>query len=108
MLTKAWPFSSGATMTDLLFEPRISLTELAKREDVNVTTCWRWANRGVKGVRLETISVGGRRFTTIPAFARFVERTTRAANRDLPLPSTRRQREREIAQAEKILVEAGI
>ena len=44
-------------------------------------TKWRWAMRGVKGVRLETALVGGQRFTTAAACARFV-----AALNDQPAP----------------------
>ncbi|TWT47184.1 DUF1580 domain-containing protein [Botrimarina hoheduenensis] len=66
-------------MTSLMDEKRLTLTELAKRERVNVCTVWRWAQRGAKGVRLETFSVGGRRYTTQEAFRRFVSGTTRAA-----------------------------
>lgn len=38
----------------------------------HVATVWRWATRGVKGVRLQTWTVGGRRFTTIPALEQFL------------------------------------
>jgi hypothetical protein len=38
------------------------------------STLWRWAHRGVRGVRLETILIGGRRYTSAEAMARFIER----------------------------------
>jgi hypothetical protein len=38
------------------------------------STILRWALRGVKGVRLETIVVGGRRFTSVEAIGRFILR----------------------------------
>lgn len=41
---------------------------------VNVSTVWRWANRGVKGVKLETVSVGGKKLTSTQAVTRFLER----------------------------------
>jgi hypothetical protein len=65
-------------------EVRISLTELAKQECVNVSTVWRWAQRGAKGHRLETFCIGGRRYTTQEAFDRFVQRTTQAATGESP------------------------
>lgn len=46
----------------------------------HIATCWRWINRGVRGVKLETVLIGGRRFTSLEALQRFVERTTAAAD----------------------------
>lgn len=93
----------------LLAEDRISLTDLAKDEDRNVSTVWRWAQRGVRGVKLETFNVGGRRFTTREAFARFVEATTEAAQGSpVQSPRTNRQREAAISRAERECAELGI
>ncbi len=38
----------------------------------HLATVWRWAAKGVKGVRLETVVVGGQRFTTAEACDRFI------------------------------------
>jgi hypothetical protein len=43
---------------------------------VSAATWWRWATKGVRGVRLETVALGGRRYTSAEALARF----TRALN----------------------------
>ena len=43
---------------------------------------WRWHRRGVKGIRLETVVVGGRRYTTRAAWDEFVRRTTAEADRE--------------------------
>lgn len=67
-------------MNDLLQEHRISLTNLAKRENVALPTTWRWARKGVKGIKLETVNIGGRRYSSLEAFGRFVDRTTAAAD----------------------------
>jgi hypothetical protein len=99
-------------MSNLLEETRLSFAELAKREGVNVSTIWRWALRGVRGVRLEHFSRGGRRFCTLEAFTRFCEASTAAAGgQPAPAPQpapTTRQRERQIAAAAAILDEAGV
>ena len=42
----------------------------------NPTTCTRWTRHGVRGVRLETVVVGGRPRTTEAAVLAFVEATT--------------------------------
>lgn len=97
-------------MCDLLNEDRLTMGELARQEELNPCTIWRWTGRGVKGVRLETFSIGGRRFTTQQAFQRFVAATTAAANGESATTAVRtnRQREASIAKAEAELAKAGI
>jgi hypothetical protein len=46
----------------------------------SVPTLFRWSLRGVRGVRLETWLVGGRRFTSRDAIARFIA----AINHNIP------------------------
>ncbi len=96
-------------MTDFLAEHRLTLTELARIEKVNVCTVWRWAQRGCRGVVLETFSIGGRRYTTNEAFRRFVAGTTAAAQGvTAPAARTNRQREAAVKRAEAQLAKAGI
>lgn len=38
----------------------------------HAATKWRWALRGVRGVRLESVVIGGQRFTTADACTRFI------------------------------------
>jgi hypothetical protein len=40
----------------------------------HVSTLWRWCLRGIKGVRLRTVFVGGRRYTTPAYLIEFVSR----------------------------------
>lgn len=97
-------------MRDLLAETRIPLATLGREENVAPSTTWRWALNGVRGVKLETFSVGAKRFTTREAFARFVAATSAAAAHG-PMPSvsrTPRQRESAIRRAEKELAAEGI
>jgi len=95
---------------DLLSERRVSMTELARQLGVTIPTIWRWRQRGVRGVRLETFMIGGRRFTTQEAHRRFVEATTAAADgpQQDTAARTNRQRAAAIARAEAELDAAGI
>lgn len=95
---------------DLLAEKRLSITELAGQLGVAIPTVWRWRQKGVRGVRLETFMLGGRRFTTQEAHRRFVERTTAAANGEQPSAKARtnRQREASIKRAEAQLDAMGV
>ena len=88
-------------------EARLSLTALAKRERMNASTVWRWAQKGVRGVRLETYVLGGRRYTTDDAYLRFIQATTEAACCQAPLlPNAHRTTA--IEQAEAELDAAGV
>lgn len=95
---------------DIHEENLISLSEAAAllpgRPSKNSVV--RWHLRGVKGVRLETVMLGGRRFTSEAALQRFAERTTAAANGETPPARTAKQRERAIRSAERELDAAGI
>jgi Protein of unknown function (DUF1580) len=39
----------------------------------HISTVVRWTRQGVKGVRLETVVIGGRRFTSLEAIQRFIQ-----------------------------------
>ena len=84
----------------LLSEKRMSVSKLAREEGLNPTTVWRWATRGVRGVKLETMNIGARRFTSREAFERFVAATTAVANGEQIQPRNTRQREKDIDRAE--------
>jgi len=95
-------------MKHLLNEQRLSLVQAARRVGVNPSTAWRWALHGVRGVRLESFSIGAKRFTTSESLERFTEACSAAANRERPQPRTTRQRSRDFQQAEHELDRAGI
>jgi hypothetical protein len=67
---------------DLDRERPISFNEAAKYLPANArphtSTWWRWWKVGVKGVRLETVVCGGRRYTTAASVQRFFRRLTDA------------------------------
>lgn len=94
-------------MSSILHEKRLSLTTLAQREGVNVATVWRWTTKGARGAKLETVCVGGRRFTSDEAFARFASACS-GESAPPPKPATNRQRQAAIARAEAELARVGI
>lgn len=68
-------------MIDLASETVVTLTQathhLPKRRRGKrpaTQTIYRWAQRGCRGVRLETIQVGGTKCTSLEALQRFCER----------------------------------
>ena len=95
---------------DLKTETPKTLTKAAQTLPggaVHVSTMHRWRMKGVRGVRLETFLRGGVRHTTDGALERFFAAITAAADGTAPV-RTSRQREREVAAAERELAEAGI
>lgn len=74
----------------------------------HVSTLWRWAQRGIRGIRLETILIGGRRYTSDEALDRFFTAATAAASGATPPTRTSRQQARAVADAERELREDGI
>lgn len=75
----------------------------------HLSTLHRWRLRGVRGVRLQTCLVGGRRFTTRRWLSEFCAAST-AAGDELIAPPTMpsANRERAIRAAEAELDAAGI
>ncbi|MHB8953851.1 MAG: DUF1580 domain-containing protein [Pirellulaceae bacterium] len=74
----------------------------------NTSTVWRWFKRGIRGIRLETILIGGRRYTSDEALDRFFTAITAAASGETPPARTPMQRSRAVADAERELREDGI
>ena len=96
-------------MIELLQERRVSLTQLARELDVSISTICRWTNpqRGARGKILESFNLGGRKYTTYQALERFISNTN-APQITGPTSRTSRQRESEIARAERRLKTDGI
>ncbi len=75
---------------------------------IHLSTAHRWRLRGIRGVTLETVLIGGRRFTSKEALSRFFAATTAAANGEAPTACTSKRRKTAIEAAEKELQQAGI
>ena len=75
---------------------------------IHRSTCERWRMRGVRGVKLQTILVGGRRYVDRDAFDSFIQATTSAADDGQATTHTPRSRRRSLAQANRELDSAGI
>lgn len=69
-----------AAMIDIHREHLMQLSQAAQELPGRpaVSTVWRWT-RGVRGVCLESVVIGGRRFTSREALQRFANELTRSA-----------------------------
>ena len=54
------------------------------------STIWRWHKKGISGVKLETICIGGTRYTSAEALKRFFDAVTlaRSSQANTPEPLT--------------------
>jgi len=77
----------------------------------NVATVYRWMLAGVKGIRLESIMVGGTRCTSVQALQRFFDALTAAADAAhsaaITPPPASKSRQKAIEAAERRLARAG-
>lgn len=105
-------------MIDLSSETILSLSEATgevprgrdSKKRVHSSTIYRWATRGVGGTKLEAVRVGGLFVTSSEALSRFFRRlNTHSDDRaGSATAAEKRQREREIKQAERRLSAKGI
>ena len=109
-------------MIDSTTETLISLTEAAKTvprrrrgRKTHLSTIYRWATVGVRGVVLETLQCGGSRVTSREALQRFFERLSGpdpagpVGSHSVPIPARRTaaQRQRDSAKAGRELAGKG-
>src|ERR1700722_12718296 len=66
----------------LIDQQPLTLAEAARLlpKRPNPATLWRWRTKGVRGVRLKTSMIGGRRYVTRAALQRFIDAVTAAAS----------------------------
>jgi len=62
---------------DIRNEKLISLSEAARSVPTkpSLATVWRWVSHGVRGCRLESVRIAGRRRTSVEALDRFISAT---------------------------------
>jgi hypothetical protein len=73
----------------------------------HLSQVYRWAERGLGGIKLEWIKCGGKRFTSVEALNRFYAALTRAAGGDIPAPTPAKARQQQQDRAVAKLQDAG-
>jgi Protein of unknown function (DUF1580) len=88
-------------MIDIHCEHTFPFVECPKRirSRPSPATIYRWALKGVRGVVLETVMMGGRRYTSVEAVDRFFSRLSEPKAKPPATPSNLRAEE--IARATK-------
>jgi hypothetical protein len=105
----------------MLFDEQImTFTEAAKAlpsvngRRIHVSTLWRWSQRGVGGIRLETRRLGGRVVTSKEALERFTSELATQSGPEAVEPVDKRPRlktavrQEAVADCKKYLKEEGL
>jgi hypothetical protein len=94
-------------LIDIKWERLILLCEAAAilPSRPSIATLWRWRTRGIRGRKLESLTIGGRVYTTVEALERFAQHNVREDHIVIRTPA---QRARAIRAAERDLDDAGI
>ena len=97
-------------MIDLLEDTLLTLADAAAsyKKRLHVSTLHRWRLRGIRGIKLETILIGGVRYTSTRSLQEFAEKTTAAADGKAIPNRTSNQREADLDRAEKVLEEFNL
>ena len=94
-------------------EAAATLPKLNGRK-LHASTLWRWARKGLKGVKLETRRLGGRFVTSLEALDRFSEKLAKiGVEEPAPMAPAKRKspnsrHQHEVDRAERECDEAGI
>jgi hypothetical protein len=100
-------------MIDITKEQMLSLKMAARLipgrdgKPVHLSTIWRWILKGRRGVKLESIVIGGSRFTSREAMTRFIE-ALNPEQQPVGTIRTSQQRLRASERAAEDLERAGI
>ena len=102
LATCAFAQTGDFIVIDINAEKIVSFGKAARTPpcNVHISTLHRWRLKGINGIKLESVLIGGRRMTSLEAVERFVHGVTAAANGERPPARTPRQRERAIERAE--------
>ncbi len=96
-------------MIEIGNENLIPLREVPRRlprrpngRPLHISAVYRWVQRGVRGVRLEAIRIGGTTYTSVEALQRFAERqNTPALLIPDPVNPVSRSRQKQIEEASR-------
>ena len=99
------PHFRTESFIDIACEELIPIREVPKRlpkkpgdKRVHISAVYRWMKKGVRGVKLDSVSIGGTRYTSIEALQRFVDRLS-MDDREIPREPTPRRRQMQMDAA---------
>ena len=93
---------SSETLIPIREAPR-HLPKRPNGKRIHISACYRWISRGVRGVRLDSIKIGGSTYTSIEALQRFANRLSGRSNASRPRVEVSPSRQQEIDLASEQL-----
>ncbi|MGZ0172893.1 MAG: DUF1580 domain-containing protein [Planctomycetales bacterium] len=99
---------------DARTEELLTLTQAARRyrppdaRPLAPSTIWRWHKKGISGVRLETVCMGGTRYTSAEALQRYFAQVTAAKEAGLSIEESLEQPGTRTPQSRQRLEDAGL
>jgi len=66
---------------------------------IHISAVYRWISRGVRGICLEVIRIGGRTYTSTEALQQFADRQTKSGQQTSENQNTTKSRQKQIDQA---------
>lgn len=92
--------TQNAKLIPLSQVPRLNFLPCRRNgRKLHPSTVFRWAQRGLRGVKLQVVRVGGTLCTTEDALCRFFEQLTGGVNTPPPIKRNRAQVQRELDEA---------
>lgn len=96
---------SSETLIPIRDAPR-HLPKRPNGKRIHISACYRWISRGVRGVRLDSIKIGGSTYTSMEALQRFGDRLAAGLSMGPDgEAATPRTRQRQIERAAKAVQE---
>jgi len=89
---------SQETLVAIAEVPRL-LPPRANGKRIHISACYRWLSRGVKGIVLESVKIGGSTYTSKEALQRFAYQLSGKAD-PTPRPPISESRRKEIEKAQ--------
>lgn len=68
---------------------------------LHISAVYRWMQKGIKGIKLDYVTIGGTRFTSPEALQKFAEQITKVRDEPVLLRGHSAIRERQIAMAKQ-------
>ena len=95
-------------MIDLTQEELVPIRDVPKHlpprptgKRVHVSAVYRWLLRGIRGIRLESLKIGGTTYTSKEALQRFADQLSSPTHESSTTPATTLTRKRQIDRAAK-------
>lgn len=90
-------------LTEEKLHALVEAVEIASGQRLHLSTILRWCTRPRRGIKLESVMLGGRRLTSVQAVHRYMQAITEATDGTNTQTETPRQREKAAQRSASLL-----